>query len=111
MTKGNSLSAVLCFCGFRADCLQSKVTSDKELLEEFVSKQFYSPQSVCGLCILFWASLWQVGFWQAVGLVGRWFSLYRFDLLCKFGVGPGCDGGGLLPESFSPCVFSIFSWS
>ena len=31
MTKGNSLSAVLCFCGLRADCLKSKVTSDKEL--------------------------------------------------------------------------------
>ena len=30
--KGNSLSAVLCcFCGLRADCLESKVTSDKEL--------------------------------------------------------------------------------
>ena len=31
MTKGNSLSAVLCFCGLRSDCLKSKVTSDKEL--------------------------------------------------------------------------------
>ena len=31
VTKGNSLSAVLCFCGLRADCLKSKVTSDKEL--------------------------------------------------------------------------------
>ena len=31
MTKGNSLSAVLCFCGLRADCLKSKVTSNKEL--------------------------------------------------------------------------------
>ena len=30
-TKGNSLSTVLCFCGLRADCLKSKVTSDKEL--------------------------------------------------------------------------------
>ena len=30
VTKGNSLSAVLCFCGLRADCLKSKVTSDKE---------------------------------------------------------------------------------
>ena len=30
-TKGNSLSAVSCFCGLRADCLKSKVTSDKEL--------------------------------------------------------------------------------
>ena len=29
--KGNSLSAVLCFCGLRADCLKSNVTSDKEL--------------------------------------------------------------------------------
>ena len=29
--KGNSLSAVLCFCGLRADCLKSEVTSDKEL--------------------------------------------------------------------------------
>ena len=31
VTKGNSLSAVLCFCGLTADCLKSKVTSDKEL--------------------------------------------------------------------------------
>ena len=31
VTKGNSLSAVLCFCSLRADCLKSKVTSDKEL--------------------------------------------------------------------------------
>ena len=31
VTKGNSLSAVLCFCGLRADCFKSKVTSDKEL--------------------------------------------------------------------------------
>ena len=31
VTKGNSLSEVLCFCGLRADCLKSKVTSDKEL--------------------------------------------------------------------------------
>ena len=36
VTKGNSLSAVLCFCGFRADCPESKVTSDMELFEEFV---------------------------------------------------------------------------
>ena len=31
VTKGNILSAVLCFCGLRADCLESKVTSDREL--------------------------------------------------------------------------------
>ena len=31
VTKGNSLSAVLCFCSLRADCLKSKVTSYKEL--------------------------------------------------------------------------------
>ena len=31
VTKGNSLSEVLCFCGLRADCLKSKVTFDKEL--------------------------------------------------------------------------------
>ena len=31
MTEGNSLSVVLCFGGLRADCLKSKVTSDKEL--------------------------------------------------------------------------------
>ena len=31
MTKGNSLSGVLFFCGLRADCLKSKVTSDKKL--------------------------------------------------------------------------------
>ena len=31
MTKDNSLSPVLCFCGLRADCLKSKVTSGKEL--------------------------------------------------------------------------------
>ena len=31
VTKGNSLSGVSCFCGLRADCLKSKVTSDKEL--------------------------------------------------------------------------------
>ena len=30
-TKGNILSAVLCFCDLRADCLESKVTSDREL--------------------------------------------------------------------------------
>ena len=35
VTKGNSLSAVLCFCGLRADCLKSKVTSDKELFKYF----------------------------------------------------------------------------
>ena len=27
VTKGNILSAVLCFCDLRADCLESKVTS------------------------------------------------------------------------------------
>ena len=31
VTKGNILSSVLCFCGLRADCLESKVTSDREL--------------------------------------------------------------------------------
>ena len=31
VTKGNILSAVLCFCGLRADCLESKVTSHREL--------------------------------------------------------------------------------
>ena len=31
MTKGNSLSAVFCFCGVRADCLESKMTSDRDL--------------------------------------------------------------------------------
>ena len=31
VTKGNILSAVLCFCGLRADCLESKLTSDREL--------------------------------------------------------------------------------
>ena len=31
VTKGNSLSAVLCFCGLTADCFMSKVTSVKEL--------------------------------------------------------------------------------
>ena len=32
VTKGNILSAVLCFWDLRADCLQSKLTSDRELL-------------------------------------------------------------------------------
>ena len=32
VTKGNILSAVLCFCDLRADCLESKVTSDREFL-------------------------------------------------------------------------------
>ena len=31
VTKGNNLSAVLCICDLRADCLESKVTSDREL--------------------------------------------------------------------------------
>ena len=31
VTKGNSLSAVFCFCGLRADCLGSKMTSDRDL--------------------------------------------------------------------------------
>ena len=31
VTKGKILSAVLCFCDLRADCLESKVTSDREL--------------------------------------------------------------------------------
>ena len=31
MKKGDSLSAVFCFCGLRADCLESKVTSDRDL--------------------------------------------------------------------------------
>ena len=31
MTKGNSLSTVFCFCFLRADCLESKVTSDSDL--------------------------------------------------------------------------------
>ena len=31
MTKGIILSAVLYFCDLRADCLESKVTSDREL--------------------------------------------------------------------------------
>ena len=36
VTKGNSLSAVLCFCGLRANCLESKVTSDNELSHIFL---------------------------------------------------------------------------
>ena len=36
VTKGNSLSAVSCFCGLRAHCLESKVTSDKELSHIFL---------------------------------------------------------------------------
>ena len=35
VTKGNSLSAVLCFCCLRAGCLESKVTTDKELSTYF----------------------------------------------------------------------------
>ena len=35
-TKGNSLSAVLCFCGLKADCLDSKVTSEKQLSHIFL---------------------------------------------------------------------------
>ena len=35
MTKDNILSAVLCFCGLRADCLESKVTSDRKLSIHF----------------------------------------------------------------------------
>ena len=31
VTKGNSLSAVLCFCRLRVDCPESKATSDREL--------------------------------------------------------------------------------
>ena len=31
MAEGNSLSAVLSFCGLRVYCLKSKVTTDKEL--------------------------------------------------------------------------------
>ena len=31
VTKGNSLSAVFCFCGLRADCLESKMTSYRDL--------------------------------------------------------------------------------
>ena len=31
VTKGNSLSAVFCFCGLRADCLESEMTSDRDL--------------------------------------------------------------------------------
>ena len=31
VTKGNGLSLVLCFCRLRADCLESKVTSDTRL--------------------------------------------------------------------------------
>ena len=31
VTKDNSPSAVLCFCGLRAGCLELKVTPDKEL--------------------------------------------------------------------------------
>ena len=31
VTKGNSLSPVLCFCGLRANRLKSKVASDKKL--------------------------------------------------------------------------------
>ena len=31
VTKGKSVSAVLCFCDLRSDCLKSKVSSDKEL--------------------------------------------------------------------------------
>ena len=31
VTKSNSLSAVLCFCGLSVACLKSKVTTDKEL--------------------------------------------------------------------------------
>ena len=31
MTKDNILPAVLCFCCSRADCLESKVTSDRKI--------------------------------------------------------------------------------
>ena len=31
VTEGNSLSAVLCFCCLRADCFESKMTSDRDL--------------------------------------------------------------------------------
>ena len=36
MTKGNSLSAVFCFCGLRADCLELKMTSDRDLSTYFL---------------------------------------------------------------------------
>ena len=31
MTKGNSLSAFFCFCGVRANSLESKMTPDRDL--------------------------------------------------------------------------------
>ena len=54
VTKGNSLSEVLCFCGLRADCLKSKVTSDKELSIYFfgylrTSRRRFSK--VCKCCL------------------------------------------------------------
>ena len=39
VTKGNSLSNVFCFCFLRADCLESKVTSDRDLSIYFCGYQ------------------------------------------------------------------------
>ena len=72
--------------------------------------------------LLFTVSLWSVYFLfrphfgtldfsglLALLLVGGQFSLCPFGGVCKFRVGLGCDGGGLLPKSsFSSPVFSIF---
>ena len=46
VTKGKSLSAALCFRGLRAVCLESKVTSDKELAIYFFG---YPRASRCRL--------------------------------------------------------------
>ena len=73
MTKGNSLSAVLCFCGFRADCLESKLTSDKELFEEFVLSSFIlHSQFVVHVCF-FGPHFGKLDFGRLLGLLAGGF--------------------------------------
>ena len=51
VTKGNSLSGVLFFCGLRADCLKSKVTSDKELSIYFFEALFKVSKALFKCCL------------------------------------------------------------
>ena len=53
VTKGISLSAVLCFCGLRADCLMAKVTSDKELSVYFFGYPRASRRRLKSLNVVF----------------------------------------------------------
>ena len=103
----NMLSSVI--FGFAVYCkgfgqVRFVVCSSNSFIEFSAFAIFFSTVSLWSVCFLFWPRFGYLDLGGQLGLLR--FSLCPLGGLCIFRVGLGCDGGWLLPESFSSSVFS-----